>query len=112
MTNRRAFLFGAGAALAAPALVPASSLMKLWVPPKPALVTVTVDLAKPLFDATGLVVGWWLQHDGGIDFRWDDPKPTGYYHHGTNHSFSTAYNVMKMLDVTPYKDRPFVRVSA
>ncbi len=39
MTSRRAFLLGAATALAAPAIVPASSLMKLWVPPAPALVT-------------------------------------------------------------------------
>lgn len=35
MTNRRAFLFGAAATLAAPAVVRAESLMKLWVPPTP-----------------------------------------------------------------------------
>jgi len=39
VTSRRAFLLGAATALAAPAIVPASSLMKLWVPPAPALVT-------------------------------------------------------------------------
>lgn len=33
MTSRRAFLFGATAALAAPVIVRAESLMKLWVPP-------------------------------------------------------------------------------
>ena len=43
MTSRRAFLFGAAAALAAPAIVPASSLMKLWVPPVPALLPATTE---------------------------------------------------------------------
>jgi hypothetical protein len=38
MTSRRGFLLGIGAALAAPAIVRADSLMKLWVPPKPKLV--------------------------------------------------------------------------
>lgn len=33
MTSRRAFLFGAAGLLAAPAVVRAESLMKLWVPP-------------------------------------------------------------------------------
>lgn len=37
MTNRRTFLLGLGTALAAPAVVRASSLMKIWVPPKPKL---------------------------------------------------------------------------
>lgn len=32
--NRRSLLLGIGAALAAPAIVRADSLMKLWVPPK------------------------------------------------------------------------------
>lgn len=35
MTSRRSFLLGLGAALAAPAVVRADSLMKLWVPPLP-----------------------------------------------------------------------------
>lgn len=39
MTSRRAFLLGLGAALAAPAVVRADSLMKLWVPPAPKLIT-------------------------------------------------------------------------
>lgn len=38
MTSRRAFLFGATAALAAPSIVRAESLMKLWVP-KPKVLT-------------------------------------------------------------------------
>lgn len=37
--NRRSLLLGIGAALAAPAIVRADSLMKLWVPPKRKLVT-------------------------------------------------------------------------
>jgi len=37
MTSRRGFLFGIGAALAAPAVVRADTLMKLWVP-KPAII--------------------------------------------------------------------------
>lgn len=40
MTSRRSFLIGIGAALAAPAVVRADSLMRLWVPkpkPKPVL---------------------------------------------------------------------------
>lgn len=40
MANRRSFLIGIGAALAAPAIVRAESLMKLWVPPAPAVVAV------------------------------------------------------------------------
>lgn len=34
MTTRRLFLAGAVSALAAPAIVRAGSLMKIWVPPK------------------------------------------------------------------------------
>lgn len=37
MASRRGFLFGIGAALAAPAIVRADTLMKLWVP-KPAII--------------------------------------------------------------------------
>ena len=36
--SRRTFLLGAATALAAPAVVRAESLMKLWVPPAPKLV--------------------------------------------------------------------------
>lgn len=46
MTSRRAFLFGATAALAAPSIVRAESLMKLWVPKpilQPALAWVPCD---------------------------------------------------------------------
>lgn len=35
--NRRSLLLGLGTALAAPAIVRAESLMKLWVPPAPKL---------------------------------------------------------------------------
>ena len=70
MTNRRAFLLGAATALAAPAIVPASSLMKLWVPPAPALVTYPeVDLTLrellAVFHASKLeaVREWQMQKD-------------------------------------------------
>jgi hypothetical protein len=39
MTSRRGFLLGLTTALAAPAVVRAESLMKLWVPPAPKLIT-------------------------------------------------------------------------
>ena len=39
--SRRSFLLGADTALAAPAVVRAESLMKLWVPPVPKLQVVT-----------------------------------------------------------------------
>lgn len=58
--NRRAFLFGATAALAAPAVVQAEALMKLWVPPKPVFVVPPTD---SLFGAAGLLnaheEGYW-----------------------------------------------------
>jgi hypothetical protein len=38
MTSRRSFLLGIGAALAAPSVVRADSLMKLWVPSKDVIV--------------------------------------------------------------------------
>lgn len=38
-SSRRAFLFGGAALIAAPAIVRAESLMKLFVPAKPAIIT-------------------------------------------------------------------------
>lgn len=43
MVGRRAFILGLTSALAAPAIVRAESLMKLWVPPKIALVNLNEE---------------------------------------------------------------------
>lgn len=77
MTSRRAFLFGAATALAAPAVVRAEALMKLWVPPvKPLVMTAPqateIGLAGETIYAGDLVVftreaGKWVRafHDDG-----------------------------------------------
>ncbi len=49
-TTRRAFLLGLGTALAAPAVVRADSLMKLWVPPAPKLIASMEDVQNGLLD--------------------------------------------------------------
>lgn len=38
MTTRRLFLAGAASLIAAPAIVHADNIMKLWVPPKPKVI--------------------------------------------------------------------------
>lgn len=48
MISRRGLLFGAGALLAAPAIVRAESLMKIWVPPKRGLWPTLEDFAARL----------------------------------------------------------------
>ncbi len=53
MTNRRSFLIGIGSALAAPAIVRADSLMKLWVP-------------KPNITPAGFVP-WGQETDWAVD---------------------------------------------
>lgn len=45
MTSRRAFLLGLTSALAAPAIVRADSLMKLWVPAKVPLTEAALEQA-------------------------------------------------------------------
>lgn len=47
--NRRSLLLGLGGALAAPAVVRAESLMKLWVPPKRRLVATLDDYEEGYF---------------------------------------------------------------
>lgn len=81
MTNRRSFLLGLGTALAAPTIVRAESLMKLWVPPAPKLIA-AVDLAEAtdytghLYMADGRVVGQWTQKSGLISFNYTNPDQT------------------------------------
>lgn len=107
--SRRTFLLGAATALAAPAVVRAESLMKLWVPPTPKLVT-SLDVGGPdytghLYTKEGTIVGWWKQKNGRMDFRWDDPAPTGYWQSGQSHDYQTVSKVFDMLDVRPYPVR-------
>lgn len=48
MTDRRGFLFGIAGALAAPSIVRAESLMKLWVPePVMDIITMYADFPSP-----------------------------------------------------------------
>ncbi len=46
MTTRRLFLRAGAAALAAPAIVRASSIMKIWTPPAPREILMGLDLAS------------------------------------------------------------------
>lgn len=99
-TNRRAFLFGAGALLAAPAIVRASSLMKLWVPPAPKLIGHTW-----LYDNTGKIVGYWQDTPSGMKkfniVKSDYDRTSGIV------SNATMFKVAISQDVTPYWPRPF-----
>jgi hypothetical protein len=51
--NRRRFLLGAGTLLAAPAIVRAESLMKIWTPPKDFLVFNTGGIERMRIDSNG-----------------------------------------------------------
>jgi hypothetical protein len=101
--QRRGFLLGLGTTLAAPAVVRASSLMKLWVPPAPELV--------PIWGHTGLlyhkqtVVGVWTQQAGRIRFKYDATKASGELNTGSGDvSVATALNVFPASRVTTYPD--------
>lgn len=87
MIGRRGFLLGMGAALAAPSIVKAEGLMKLWVPTKPQLIQ-AFDLAVNVSDQTignliqyGQVIGryvvtWDIQaKKQGV--RWEVYDPQG-----------------------------------
>jgi hypothetical protein len=82
MTSRRSFLLGLGTALAAPAIVRAESLMKLWVPPAPKLIVATdqaladADYTGHLYMTDGRVVGQWTQKSGLISFDYTNPDQT------------------------------------
>lgn len=105
--NRRSLILGLGAVLATPAIVRAENLMKLWVPPKPKLIT-SVDLSDEgdwsgfLWTADGEKSGWWRQKSGRFDFRWDDPEPTGYWSQGTNNSYESMVQLCNVHKVRPY----------
>ncbi len=104
MTTRRAFLFGAAsAALAAPAIVRASSLMKLWVPPAPPAPKLLAHTW--LYDNTGRIVGLYEdQPDGMTKFSiWKSE----YDRTNGTVSNATMFKVILSQDVTPYWPRPF-----
>ena len=105
--NRRSLLLGLGTVLAAPAIVRADSLMKLWVPPKPKLIVPDLvdeaDLSGHLWTHDGKRVGWWVQRNRKVEFRWDDDKPTGHYTHGKHHSIDTFMRVTRVLEVKTFK---------
>lgn len=71
-TSRRAFLLGAASLLAAPAVVKASSLMPLWVPPKPVFAPIVVNLEGYLYEGK-TIVGKWAQKNGRV--RWEYVNP-------------------------------------
>lgn len=102
MTNRRSFLLGLTTALAAPAVVRAESLMKIWVPPAPKLVVpdkALVDHAGHLFDtSTGRVVGWWTQKAGRMTFNYVNPDQVAPENGVWNQSGS-GLSFSKMIDV-------------
>lgn len=66
MTSRRAFLFGAGAALAAPAVVRAESLMKI------AMLRETILTRVP--EAWTVRTGWVVHTSAGMVFEWSAPQ--------------------------------------
>jgi hypothetical protein len=113
VTSRRGFLLGLGTALAAPAVVRAESLMKLWVPPAPKLI-VGVDLAGKadyaghLFMQDGTVVGWWTQTAGKIAFNYHNPdqiapKNGVWQQSGSGFPFSKMVEILNTIgDVQPY----------
>jgi hypothetical protein len=107
--NRRSLLLGIGAALSAPAIVKAESLMKLWVPPKAKLIDLNSIAASTgkLYDKHGKIVGWWSQKlDKTVDFRWDDPNPTGHWTKGTGHSLDQALMAFAVMEARPYYPWP------
>jgi hypothetical protein len=58
--NRRSLLLGLGAIIAAPAVVRAESLMKLWVPPKPSFALWEYTTVLEKFEAGTI---YWLAED-------------------------------------------------
>lgn len=104
MTDRRTFLLGLGTALAAPAVVRASSLMKIWVPPAPQLIT-AIDNAeyKGVLYHGVLPVGWYTQKAGRIRYDYDATKACGYTNTGSGDvSVGMALKLFPMLHVAPY----------
>lgn len=102
--NRRSLLLGLGAAFAAPAIVKAESLMNLWVPAKPRVITLADAHAQWLYDDTGTIVGTCKQIGQMIDFHiaHKDSVTSG------NVSPATMFKVCLVENVTPYWPRPFV----
>lgn len=118
--TRRSLLVGFGAALAAPAIVRAESLMKLYVPPKPKFVTV-MDLSGPgadkavmaLYTYAGEPVGTWTYHDDGKISIQIDPKRHIHPIMSTRRlDQPTAFVTMATFAVTMFPDgaRPPARV--
>jgi hypothetical protein len=112
--TRRAVIAGLTAALAAPAIVKAENLMRLYVPPKPKLLV----SSGRLWTKGGKVAGTWAQNaDGTIDFRYRNPDlppnglPMNGIHHmsGQNNSFERAMRMLSICEVTPY---PFQLITA
>lgn len=67
MVGRRGFLIGLGAAIAAPAIVRADSLMKLWVPPAPEIIVPRITMEQTMVNALGdFETGWFMRDGMGI----------------------------------------------
>ncbi len=103
--KRRSFLLGLGTALAAPAIVRADSLMKLWVPPAPKLVRAPPLGRGYLFDATGIPVGWYQERNNSMIEFIVNKGPNDQTHGVVSNP--TMLRVMLTNGVTPYWPRPF-----
>lgn len=109
MITRRGLITGIAAALAAPAIVKADSLMKLWVPPEPKIIIGTDISLNPsisvgtLIDvASNKMVGWWsLNESGLINLSWTDPQPSINRLSASNLSREVADHVIDYLGARP-----------
>lgn len=109
--NRRKFLLGAGALLAAPAIVRAESLMKIWTPPKNFLIFSTGGLERMRIDASGnmgigtdLTLSFWAKEGDGDwkkhhkKYNYNDVK-NGQIKYELPYSFSSKPLVMSNMQL-------------
>lgn len=69
--NRRSLLIGLGAALAAPAIVRAGNLMKLWVPPAPKIIATLDDFEEGIMWHYTQPVGRYTRVGNMVSFAYE-----------------------------------------
>lgn len=103
--QRRGFLLGLGTALAAPAVVRAESLMKLWVPPAPKVLRADEPDWEGQLYVGFLPVGRFVQRNGWVDYKYDATDVLGEPNSGQGHiTVKMALGAFPAYGVTPYPD--------